>query len=86
MVTIRPMIKFIAETSTDRMLLGFGLSAKNIERLMAGEEIRMKGEDLGLDEIDIVFLYGRTEQDMVDQLTARGVMNDATPTFKFRPE
>lgn len=68
------MIKFKAEG-----MVGFGLSAGNIEKLMQGMPIKVNGKDIGIDH-DVVIFYGRTEQDMVQMFKDEGFITDKTIT------
>lgn len=70
------MIKAAGKTAFGTDLLFLGLSGENVTRLAAGEPVRVRKEDLralGLPEMVIVVHYGRTEQDILDELKAKGV-------------
>ncbi|PZG20631.1 hypothetical protein [Nonomuraea aridisoli] len=51
-----------------RPLALFGLSGENVTRLMAGEPISVNLADIGLPDIQIVIVGGRTEQALAEQL------------------
>lgn len=53
----------------------FGLSAKNIELLMEGKPIAIDLKELGSNGSVMIF-YGRTEQDMKDDLERAGIVLD----------
>lgn len=61
------MLKFIAQRG-DRKLLGLGLSKRNLELLEAGKPISFSGEQVSLDGLDILILYGETEDDIQREL------------------
>lgn len=63
------MIKFTAWPKKDKLLIGFGLSEKNIELLKEGYPISIKLSDLkiGLNG-EIVIFYGKTEAIMAKEL------------------
>jgi len=62
------MIKFKAgNTKTGRELIGFGLTAKNVEQLKAGNPVHVMGVEMGI-PIDVMIFYGETEQDMTRML------------------
>jgi hypothetical protein len=46
----------------------FGLSAKNVERLKAGDPAHIWAEEMAL-PFDVVIMYGETEQAMIDQVS-----------------
>jgi hypothetical protein len=58
----------------DRLV--FGLSAKNIEMLMAGKPISIDLTELGYDKGHVLIYYGRTEADMKQQLEDAGIVID----------
>jgi hypothetical protein len=70
------MIKGALRTALGQPVLFLGLSGDNVTRLAAGEPIRVRAaqmRDLGLPEVEVVLHYGRTEQDILDELEAHGV-------------
>ena len=75
------MIKAAGKTALGLPVLLLGLSGENVTRLTAGEPIRISPQQmsqLGLPQMEVVIHYGRTEQAIVDELAAHGVvMHDA---------
>jgi hypothetical protein len=70
------VIKARGKTAFGTDVLFLGLSGENVTRLAAGEPVRVKQEDmraLGLPEMVVVIHYGRTEQDILDDLKANGM-------------
>lgn len=70
------MIKAAGKTGLGLPLLLLGLSGENVTRLAAGEPIRIQAghlAQLGLPQMEIVICYGRTEQDIADEIRAHGV-------------
>jgi len=70
------MIKGAGKTGLGLPLLLLGLSGENVTRLAAGEPIRVSAAhmaELGLPQMEVVIHYGRTEQDVLDDLEAHGV-------------
>lgn len=63
-----PMIKFAVNTKEKGLLMGFGLSEGNIERLKAGQPIMINLEDMGLMKGSIMIFYGKTEAEMAEML------------------
>jgi len=45
-----------------------GLSRVNVERLQAGQPIIVRGDEIGLDEADIVLFAGETEASMAREM------------------
>jgi len=48
---------------TQRQMLAVGLSGENVTRLAAGEPILKRLEDIGFPGIDLVIVYGKTEDE-----------------------
>lgn len=72
------MIKFRATAKNGRELFGFGLSVRNLARLLQDKPILIEGQEMGLDH-DIMIYAGTTEEAMLAQLQALGVeMPDAS--------
>jgi len=72
------MIKAGGRTGLGVPLLLLGLSGENLTRLAAGEPIRVTAEQMaGLDLplLEVVIHYGRTEDDIVAELRARGLLS-----------
>lgn len=70
------MIKAATQTGLGVPLAFFGLSGENITRLVAGEPVRVKAaemQQMGLPAVEVVIHYGRTEQDIVDEMRAHGI-------------
>jgi hypothetical protein len=71
------VIKAVGRTGLGMPLLVLGLSGENVTRLVAGEPVRIRADDLarmGLPAVEIVILYGRTEEDIVADLRATGLL------------
>jgi hypothetical protein len=68
------MIKFKATSEKGQELLGFGITAKNVERLKKGDPIFICGRDMDL-PFDVIILYGETEQEMVRLLRTMGAID-----------
>ena len=52
----------------------FGLSARNLELLVAGKPISIDLTELGLAKGRIMIFYGRTEEDMKRELQENGMV------------
>lgn len=71
------MIKGAGRTALGVPLLFLGLSGENVTRLTAGEPIRISPEAmgrLGLPQMEVVIHYGRTEQDIAEELASLGAV------------
>ncbi len=71
------MIKAAGKTGLGLPLLILGLSGENVTRLAAGEPIMIRGTELaamGIPAVELAIVYGRTEQDIIDELSARGLL------------
>lgn len=67
------MIK-AAGVSNGKPLLILGLSGETVTRLMAGEPILLDTAPLGLPDMSVVIVGGRTEQTILDDLRAHGLI------------
>lgn len=71
------MIKFKMIDKNDKLLIGLGLTDKNIELLKNGMPISIDGENLDID-MDIFIFFGKDEQTIIDQLSNVGLINSLT--------
>jgi hypothetical protein len=70
------VIKASGQTGLGLPLLVLGLSGENVTRLAAGEPIRVRAAELdamGLPAVEIVILYGQTENDLLRDLGVHGI-------------
>jgi hypothetical protein len=70
------VIKETLQTALGQQVLFLGLSGENVTRLVAGEPIRIGAHEvagLGLPAVEVVIRYGRTEQDILDEVQAHGL-------------
>jgi hypothetical protein len=70
------MIKASGKTGLGQPLLFLGISGENVTRLVAGEPIRIKAEELaalGLPPMMIGIHYGKTEQAILDEMREHGI-------------
>jgi len=70
------MIKGAMRSALGVPVLFLGLSGENVTRLAAGEPIRISASqmaELGLPQMEVILHYGRTEQDILDDVQANGV-------------
>lgn len=61
------MVKFKAQTG-NRIVLGFGLTARNVELLKEKKPIHISLDEMGLKNVDIILCYGDTEKALMDDL------------------
>lgn len=64
------MIKAQGRTGDGRPLVVIGLSGENVTRLMANEPILFDLAELGLPTTQVLIVGGRTETDILADLTA----------------
>lgn len=67
------MIKAAATTKDGRIMLVFGLSRLNCERLLKGKPIQFDCREFGVDA-EVLIMGGDTEQAIVDEIKAAGVV------------
>lgn len=77
------MIKFKLTKDSGKVLLGFGLSKRNIELLKQGKPILIDLNEMGLDA-EIGILYGETEQAILK--TLKPYIGDETIVYTEGPE
>lgn len=56
----------------DREALVLGLSGENVTRLAAGEPISAALEEVGFPGVDLVVVYGKTEEDVLRDIRRIG--------------
>lgn len=61
------MIKFTL-AGKDRTLVGLGLSAENMKRMIEGNPVFFKGEELGFEGVDFIIMTGETEEAIKGEL------------------
>jgi len=64
------MIKARVDGKDGRHLLALGLSGENVTRLIADEPIFTNLVELGIPDLDLVIIYGKTEEDALAQIKA----------------
>lgn len=62
------MIKATGSTADGKPLLIIGLSGENMTRLMTDEPIHINAANLGLPDMTILIVGGRTEADIANDL------------------
>ena len=62
------VIKFTAEDKDGKRILGLGLVEGNLKHLRNGKPIKIDGKSVGLDNLDIIIFYGKTEDSLAKQL------------------
>lgn len=71
------MIKLASKTALGEPLLFLGVSGENVTRLVAGGPIRVTSAALtalGLPPMVVVIHYGKTEQDILDEMRSHGMV------------
>jgi hypothetical protein len=68
-------------------LVLLGITRGNVERLMAGQPIRVSGDDpaIGLPGVTLCIMFGETEDAIAGELRAAGVVDDRTVVEDRRP-
>lgn len=67
------MIRYTATDKDGRRVIGLGLEAGNIERLMDGQPILVKGASISI-PFDIIIDYAPTKAAMIEKLRAAGIV------------
>lgn len=70
------MIKGAGQTGDGQPLLLLGLSGENMARLVAGEPILIRAEELaslGVPAVQVVICYGKTESAILKELQYFGI-------------
>lgn len=62
------MIKATAKMKDGRPMVLLGLTGETIARMMADEPVSVDLADLGLESVQVVLMYGKTETDIAKQL------------------
>lgn len=61
------MIRFNGRNERGRLLLGFGISEGNVQRLKEGKPIHIHADEMGFAG-EIMIFYGETEDEIARQL------------------
>lgn len=78
------MIKFSAGNEGNK-IIGLGLSRKNVEKLMEGLPIIVKGREINRPEVgEILVFFGETEEQMVADLELEGLLDKNTVVHKSK--
>ena len=72
------MLKASGRTADGKPLLIVGLSGENMTRLMADEPIRLDIAQLGLPDVVVLIVGGRTENAIAERLTSLGWLPQPT--------
>lgn len=67
------MIKFKAG-GRGREVVGFGITARNVEMLKAGNPVIVHREEMNL-PFDVMIFYGETERDIANELKKHGLID-----------
>lgn len=70
---VAAVIKFVMKGKGNRRVVTFGIDKGNVAQLIEGRPIVVKGEDVGIEGVDIAIVYGTTLQDIVDDYRRAGV-------------
>ena len=72
------MIRWKARQKSIRgnVVIGLGLEAGNIDRLMAGKPIFIGGETVGLPGLEIIIHYGANHEAMIEEMENAGLIID----------
>jgi hypothetical protein len=68
------VIKAVFSLKKNRKLLLIGLSDETMRRLREDMPIHFKGEQLGLDDLDVAIVAGRDEASITKQLHEHGLI------------
>ena len=63
------LIRFRGVSHRGKKLIGFGLSRKNCELLLAHKPIQFDGAEFGLPDIDFIITGGETEESIWKEIT-----------------
>lgn len=67
------MVRFKAQGQDGRILIGIGLSNKNIKNLKKGQPILFSLEDFGYENTDMTIVAGETEETLKDDFRRMGI-------------
>lgn len=63
-----------------------GLSGENVARLLAGEQIMVNMEEMGVPGIQVVIMYGKTERHIAGELEQHGLLPPGTASDMPEPK
>jgi hypothetical protein len=62
------MIKATGTRGNGKPFVLVGITGENVTRIVAGEPLKINLGDVGLDDIEIAVVYGKTEAELVAQI------------------
>lgn len=62
------MIKATGQRKGGKPFVLLGITGENVTRIVAGEPLKVNLNEVGLDDIEIAIVYGKTEEDLVAQI------------------
>lgn len=77
------MIKFTSNKG-NKKLIGLGLEAGNVEKLMNGQPIFVRGSDVG-EVSDILIFYGATKEQMIEGIREAGAVLPPEEQWRTTP-
>lgn len=72
------MVKFIAEHENGRIILGLGITTKNIAKLKEGYPIHFNAEQINLPKLEInevIIFFGETEEQIQKDFEEKGIID-----------
>lgn len=72
------MIKATGRIGDGDALLLLGLSRRNVERLLAGQPMKIYGQDVGMPGLVVVIVGGDTEESIQAELTRTGLLDEGS--------
>jgi hypothetical protein len=78
------VIKGVLTKADGTPILLLGVTGESVTRIVAGEPIRVAADEveaMSLPRVEVVIMYGKTHQDVVDQLRAAGLMASGEPVL-----
>lgn len=68
------MIKTLINAPNGTKIVGLGLSEGNIQKLKSGQPVYLHLDELGIEGIDVLIHYGKTEEAIITEFQEKGLM------------
>lgn len=72
------MVKFTCTDKSGKLLVGFGITKKNVEELKKGRPIHIDGQAIGMPNQNFFIFYGNDEESIYDEIQKVGSIGPNT--------
>lgn len=67
------MIRCVFEKEGGRKVAVIGMTLATVQRMLEGNPVHIRGEDMALPPLDLVVMYGQSQKELIDTLRLAGL-------------